>query len=59
SAQIICRLIGHGCSLVAARVSAISSDVISMSMDGIIKVWDSTNFKCVQTICTNVQQVYT
>lgn len=23
------------------------------------KVWDSTNFKCVQTICTNVQQVTT
>lgn len=37
-AQVICRLVGHVCSLVAARVSAFSSDVVSMSMDGIIKV---------------------
>lgn len=36
-AQVICRLVGHVCSLVAARVSAFSSDVVSMSMDGIIK----------------------
>ncbi|CAB1111910.1 unnamed protein product [Ectocarpus sp. CCAP 1310/34] len=54
--QVICRLSGHGCSLVAARVSAVSSDVISVSMDGIIKVWDSANFKCVQTIRSHRQQ---
>ncbi|CAM9590469.1 unnamed protein product [Scytosiphon promiscuus] len=54
--QVICRLTGHVCSLVAARVSEISSDIISMSVDGIVKVWDSSNFKCVQTIHTNRQQ---
>lgn len=43
--QVICRLTGHECSLVTARASTLSSDVISMSTDGIIKVtvrtaWD-------------------
>lgn len=36
--KLICRLTGHECSLLTARASSVSSDVISMSMDGIIKV---------------------
>ncbi|CAM9685362.1 unnamed protein product, partial [Discosporangium mesarthrocarpum] len=36
--QVICRLTGHGCSLVGVCVSQVSSEMVSMSNDGIIKV---------------------
>lgn len=56
--QVICRLTGHVCSLVAARVSEISSDVISMSVDGIIKVQHITTHSRKHTFGENAALTY-
>ena len=54
--NIICRLMGHTAALIGVKMSERSPEILSASCDGVIKVWDIRNFKCVQTMYAETNQ---